>query len=666
MKKNCRKLFLSQNHIVDLKGLAQLQMLEQLSLTCNDIKELDQLKWIPKSVLTLSLNGNPIASHTDYRHRVLRRLSQLEALDSLPVTDRERRVIERAVEAEEWISDIFWDHQRWIDWWMHACGIVQCRLELLKKRKSATPLPIMPHFRMQRPTVARVSMNEELPKRTALIDVKNMGMVEHAHYVLDLLESMKSSMGVRKYDKSTYCISREGSVSIIISELVRRCKNAPTSILERVESITFESSNSDFIVSLEHLLIDILAKQRNLVIKYSGIVNDGHWSRMPQPSRLLEVHEEPDMRVRSMAFAEHRSEPKRKMETDDKTEDGSLIMEEMKKEVKQEKEGGNVKKVGERVHETRSDFTPFVAKKVRFNRPIGKEWIQHNVVPWAMQRIEKHGKLLCSRAFRKWKNAMEVNRKFFAALKRRFMRRWKQEILSRRQKKDNLINFTRTRQLRKYFNALVENIHRRKRWRRFELFSRFLGTKVFGRANNVKVRAWFAWRSAYMASQKPILMQPSIMEKEKELHMKEREMDQSFTEDLIDGRWARHGAREYDHDEDSAHSHVSWQIWDHVLSKRLKERAEKRKRLEESMRKTSKDVNSILLGSETRRRTSLSHKKGREKERWEDSDGITHNVTSRLCERVRRGMYATESSLLHFGVSSRKRSSSRKKGRTLR
>jgi hypothetical protein len=123
---------------------------------------------------------------------------------------------ERASKAEEWISDVFWCHQRWIDWWMHACGIIQCRLELLKRRKSAMPLPVMPHFTMQRPSVMEMSMEKELPKRTSLMDVKKMGSVEHAHYVLDVLESMKTSMGVRKYDKSAYSISPESTVSIII------------------------------------------------------------------------------------------------------------------------------------------------------------------------------------------------------------------------------------------------------------------------------------------------------------------------------------------------------------------------------------------------------------------------------------------------------------------
>jgi hypothetical protein len=56
---------------------------------------------------------------------------------------------------------------------------------------------------------------------------------------------------------------------LIQSELLRRCKNAPSSILERADTIAFESSNSDFVVSLEYLLIDILAKQSTFLMRCS-------------------------------------------------------------------------------------------------------------------------------------------------------------------------------------------------------------------------------------------------------------------------------------------------------------------------------------------------------------------------------------------------------------
>jgi hypothetical protein len=112
-------------------------------------------------------------------------------------------------------------------------------------------------------------------------------------------------------------------------------------------------------------------------------------------SRLLTVQKEPVARGTTRT-REHRTERVklvRETAIEDKVEDDGVL--------KREK-GEDVNRVRKRVQETRGDFTAFVTKKVRFKHPIGKEWIQQNVVPWAMRRIEKNGKSMRSRAFRKW------------------------------------------------------------------------------------------------------------------------------------------------------------------------------------------------------------------------------------------------------------------------
>lgn len=98
---NLTKLFLSQNKIKNLHGLCQFKELKTLSLSYNLIEDFKELKYIPHSVDCLSLEGNPIAGHPNYRLMVIEQFPNLRTLDNKPVQDSERRDIIEANQLAE-------------------------------------------------------------------------------------------------------------------------------------------------------------------------------------------------------------------------------------------------------------------------------------------------------------------------------------------------------------------------------------------------------------------------------------------------------------------------------------------------------------------------------------------------------------------------------------
>eukprot|EP00761_Pharyngomonas_kirbyi_P009265 gb/GECH01009281.1/.p1 GENE.gb/GECH01009281.1/~~gb/GECH01009281.1/.p1 ORF type:complete len:173 (+),score=46.83 gb/GECH01009281.1/:1-519(+) len=99
---SCTSLLLSYNNISELKGLRQFQVLKNLSLAYNKVSEWDQIKNIPQDIETLSLEGNPITQHPDYRHSVIAKFPHMKMLDSISVTEAEKKNIElsRRLEVE--------------------------------------------------------------------------------------------------------------------------------------------------------------------------------------------------------------------------------------------------------------------------------------------------------------------------------------------------------------------------------------------------------------------------------------------------------------------------------------------------------------------------------------------------------------------------------------
>ena len=91
---NCTTLLLSQNQIKSLHGLHQFSQLKNLSLSHNCIDDYEELKNIKGDELTsLSLEGNPIHNHPNYRCIILGLFPSLKSLDSKIVTKAERACI---------------------------------------------------------------------------------------------------------------------------------------------------------------------------------------------------------------------------------------------------------------------------------------------------------------------------------------------------------------------------------------------------------------------------------------------------------------------------------------------------------------------------------------------------------------------------------------------
>ncbi|CAG12350.1 unnamed protein product, partial [Tetraodon nigroviridis] len=81
----CKMLNLQQNHLVGLRQLPKLPVVEHLCLSENAIGSLGGLGALGKAPLrSLSLVRNPVSFTADYRARVFACLPKLEVLDGIP------------------------------------------------------------------------------------------------------------------------------------------------------------------------------------------------------------------------------------------------------------------------------------------------------------------------------------------------------------------------------------------------------------------------------------------------------------------------------------------------------------------------------------------------------------------------------------------------------
>lgn len=88
-----KTLILANNHIRNVKGLANLVNLECLSLTYNEILYLSDLEDLNAlaSLTSLYLVGNPVAKHKLYRLWCIWRFPRLQVLDFERITDAQRK-----------------------------------------------------------------------------------------------------------------------------------------------------------------------------------------------------------------------------------------------------------------------------------------------------------------------------------------------------------------------------------------------------------------------------------------------------------------------------------------------------------------------------------------------------------------------------------------------
>ncbi|CAF3413201.1 unnamed protein product [Rotaria sp. Silwood1] len=80
------ELYVAYNEISDLSALSMLEHLRLLDLESNLVDDLRQVEFLAlcPSLNSLTLEGNPINNHPDYRIEIIQRLPRLQTLDDIP------------------------------------------------------------------------------------------------------------------------------------------------------------------------------------------------------------------------------------------------------------------------------------------------------------------------------------------------------------------------------------------------------------------------------------------------------------------------------------------------------------------------------------------------------------------------------------------------------
>lgn len=90
---NLKSLDLSFNKLTSLKEMKVLKIypnLKILYLHGNQLSKIDDVRYIPKSVVNLTIHGNPLDSYVNYRFHALAVLENLKVLDFSTVTKKEK------------------------------------------------------------------------------------------------------------------------------------------------------------------------------------------------------------------------------------------------------------------------------------------------------------------------------------------------------------------------------------------------------------------------------------------------------------------------------------------------------------------------------------------------------------------------------------------------
>ncbi|XP_059570803.1 leucine-rich repeat-containing protein 49 isoform X3 [Alligator mississippiensis] len=97
------ELNLRHNQITSIKDVDTLPCLQRLFLSFNNISSFDDILCLAdsSSLSDITLDGNPIAQESWYKHTVLHHMMQLRQLDMKRITEEERRVASVAARKEE-------------------------------------------------------------------------------------------------------------------------------------------------------------------------------------------------------------------------------------------------------------------------------------------------------------------------------------------------------------------------------------------------------------------------------------------------------------------------------------------------------------------------------------------------------------------------------------
>jgi Leucine-rich repeat (LRR) protein len=81
-------LFLSHNHLRDLEGVQVFKNLSHVSISHNKITDIEELSKIqsPEKLECLSIKGNFVDRHPDYKSLLIQHFPNLKELDSMKIT----------------------------------------------------------------------------------------------------------------------------------------------------------------------------------------------------------------------------------------------------------------------------------------------------------------------------------------------------------------------------------------------------------------------------------------------------------------------------------------------------------------------------------------------------------------------------------------------------
>lgn len=102
-----RQVYIQDNHIVSLAGLRSFKFLQVLLASNNQLRNLGkQIALLSKFnfLNRLDLFGNPLAEEPDYRLKIIKKIPQVEILDSHVVKEPERRRADEVVGNEDKVS----------------------------------------------------------------------------------------------------------------------------------------------------------------------------------------------------------------------------------------------------------------------------------------------------------------------------------------------------------------------------------------------------------------------------------------------------------------------------------------------------------------------------------------------------------------------------------
>ncbi|XP_019359871.1 PREDICTED: leucine-rich repeat-containing protein 49 [Gavialis gangeticus] len=139
------ELNLRHNQITSIKDVDTLPCLQRLFLSFNNISSFDDILCLAdsSSLSDITLDGNPIAQESWYKHTVLHHMMQLRQLDMKRITEEERRVASVAARKEE-------EKKR-----------ESHRQTLLKEKKRLTICNIARQWERQQNRVALLSASEQ-------------------------------------------------------------------------------------------------------------------------------------------------------------------------------------------------------------------------------------------------------------------------------------------------------------------------------------------------------------------------------------------------------------------------------------------------------------------------------------------------------------------------